>query len=45
MILNLLFIYINRKRGRNDRREAWSKVKRVYETTSESDVRGEPSIG
>jgi hypothetical protein len=33
------------KRGGNDRREARSEEKRVYETTSESDVRGEPSIG
>jgi hypothetical protein len=32
-------------RGGNDRGETRSEGKRVYETTSESGVRGEPSIG
>ena len=39
------FISIIMKGGGNDRIEARSREKRVYETTSESDVRGEPSIG
>jgi hypothetical protein len=39
------FISIIMIRGGNDRREARSEGERVYETTSESGVRGEPSIG
>ena len=39
------FISIIMKGGGNDRIEARSREKRVYETTSESDVRGKPSIG
>ena len=39
------FISIIMIRGGNDRGEARSEGKRVYETTSESGVRGEPSIG
>jgi hypothetical protein len=35
------FVSIIMKGERNDRREARSREKRVYETTSESDVRGE----